>query len=150
MDDSKEILLKVFEDHRAHQRHLEQQRSTISNSLLVAESAILAFSGNIMRTNSHLPFPLPVSLLILSLFGIAITLKLSQRLIEHRNMAKEYLKILEELANLNIISKIENNKQVLMRVKYPFIVMGGTHLYTLWVGLHTLVFITGVVLLIVG
>ncbi|RAY13217.1 hypothetical protein DPM19_22300 [Actinomadura craniellae] len=90
-----EILLRHWEDQRAKARHSEDQRSSLTNMILVISSVGLGFVAQRGLQNSMLAVTLP--LIVIGLYGAIGTAKLAERASYHNAHARALSRRLDGL-----------------------------------------------------
>lgn len=141
VDAEKDILIMMYEQEWGQVRHVENQRSLISNLLLMMAAIIL---GLISLSDIYLP--ITVFLMLTGVFGASFSLKLHERAAFHIERARKYRDRLEELfpnTNLKLLREAADKKHVTLHPALDKI-----RIHKLWVWLHLLVSLIGLLLTI--
>lgn len=142
MADDTDVLLQLCSNEWEQSRHLEDQRATITNIILVIASVILGFVAQ--RGAGYELLPLTILLGLLGIYGAVVTEKLYERYTFHSERARGYLRRIDELQpNAQVLAlrsqaDAKHNAEA-RRLK-------GIPLHALWTFLHIAISITGVVL----
>lgn len=138
MTESNEFLLRTLEENWRHARQAEDKRAAIATvNLLIASAAqgVIAFTG----WNQRL-LPLTLWLIVIGLYGIVTSLKLYERSQYHILRAREIR------ADLDTQGKVEQRyRQAEEQHQKHYAFMMHVRLNTLWMGLHSLIIIMGIV-----
>lgn len=145
MVDEPEIILQFWQDRRTQARQSENQRATLTNLVLLIESAALGFIAN--RGLEPEMLALTITLILLGVYGAVGVLKLYERHQLHATEAREIAKRLDELnPKLHIRGALRTAKQAHVRA-HP--ILSRLRLHDVWAFLHFAVAIIGLVLTIV-
>jgi len=145
MADSTDILLEYWKDQRTQARNAESQRATLTNIVLLIVVATLGFVGQQGLRETMLP--LTISLIVLGLFGATASAKYYERYKLHIAQAVQFSKLLsdppllpdfEDTLNSVRADHADRNRK-----------MSGIRLNKMWVALHLLVALTGLVLTVI-
>ena len=142
MADDTQVLLAFCQEHWTQARHIENQRATISNLIIVVASIIVAFVSQ--QGLSLQMLPLTILLIILGLFGAFITEKLYELFHFHHDKVRYWQKRINELnpnARLDELEKEANREH-----NNRYSRMRSIRLHYLWVLLHSAVVLVGTVL----
>jgi hypothetical protein len=143
MADSSGILWNFYQEHSAWERHHEEQRASVTNILLVVAAGVLSvitFDGI-----SRADLPLTIFLIMQGLFGALFVAKQYERFARHQRLAGKYRQALDDrfpesqIITLRELADKEQEKEY--RILFDKI-----RLNKLWVGLHLLIALFGVVL----
>jgi len=151
--DTKDTLWKLYQDHYTQVRHYETQRSTVTNLLLTIAAALLAFvTYDKALTRSDIP--LTTLIFIIGLFGAAFSLKYHERSSFHYTRLLQYRDKLDELlSEPGILSRLREDAVKKHTAEFPMLYKGKLHwwkVHRLWVFLHLLVSLFGLVLTILA
>jgi hypothetical protein len=143
MADSTDILWNFYQEHCAWERHHEEQRASVTNILLVVAAGVLSVItfGGISRSD----LPLTIFLIMQGLFGALFVAKQYERFTRHQRLANVYREVLNVRFPENRIILLRDLADKEQKEKYP-ILSDEVRLYQLWVGLHLLIALFGVVL----
>lgn len=143
MSESADTVLAYWTEHRQQMRQSENQRSVLTNYILVI---VAALSGFIVQQDLR-PGTLPLSSLIvvMGLYGAITTAKYHERADYHLAQARALTRVLTDLGAL------PDNKAALDDVRQThygrYRLMGRVRLHALWTGLHIGIALYGVALL---
>lgn len=142
MVDTGETLLHLFEEERRMGRQSEDQRASIASLVIVIASVI---NGVLTQTGFHLKsLPLSILLILLGSYGMIFNAKLYERFRLHDRRADKIRNRLDELfpdAQIRVILMKSDEEQ---DISYP-IISRKIRLYRLWIGLHSLILLQGVI-----
>jgi hypothetical protein len=145
MDNTNEFLLRSMIENWIHARQSEDKRATIANVILVVASAIQGMLVLVGLDKKALP--LTITLIILGIYGALTSAKLYERSQFHILRARKLRDRLDELcpeAQVQLLQKVAEDEH---KTHYP--VLMNVRLNTIWLGLHTVVAILGVVYTII-
>lgn len=94
-----EVWLRMYEEQVRHVRHHETLRSHSTNIIAFLSAAILAFMSS-ESASEHQSNVLSVFLLIVNLYGFAMSSKHYERSCRHRAVSKEYRNIISKHNNV--------------------------------------------------
>ncbi|WP_344649716.1 hypothetical protein [Cryptosporangium japonicum] len=135
------MLIEYWKEHRAQARQSENQRATISNLVLVIATALLVIIAQkgLMKTG----FFLTVPLLILGSFGMLVSAKYYERAEYHIARARVVMDAFVSPGNAAIMQAADrmhkSNYRILRHVR----------VYALWIILHGLIAVTGLILTVI-
>jgi hypothetical protein len=145
MADPTDILLEYWKDQRTQARNAESQRATLTNIVLLIVVATLGFVGQQGLHETMLP--LTISLMALGVFGAMASAKYYERYNLHIAQAVRFSKLLgnppllpdfEDTLNPVRADHADHNRR-----------MSKIRLNKMWVALHLLVALTGLVLTVI-
>jgi hypothetical protein len=145
MDSTNEFLLRSMVENWIHTRQSEDKRATIANVILVVASAIQGMLVLVGLDKKALP--LTITLIVLGVYGALASAKLYERSQFHILRARKLRDRLDELcpeAQVQLLQKVAEDEH---KTHYP--VLMNVRLNTIWLGLHTVVAILGVVYTII-
>lgn len=142
MADPTDVLLEYWKDQRTQARNAESQRATLTNIILLIVAATLGFVGQQGLHKTVLP--LTISLMVLGIFGATASAKYYERYNLHIAQAIRFSKLLGDPPLLPdfedtlkpVRADHANRNRWMSRVR----------LNKMWVALHLLVALTGLVL----
>jgi hypothetical protein len=143
MADSTDILWNFYQEHCAWERHHEEQRASVTNILLVVAAGVLSvitFDG-ISRSD----LPLTIFLIMQGLFGALFVAKQYERFARHQRLVGKYRQALNDRFPESQIIALREQADKEHKEKYR-ILSDEVRLHQLWVGLHLLIALFGVVL----
>ena len=143
MADSTDILWNFYQEHCAWERHHENQRASVTNIFLLVAAGVLSVITFDGITRSDLP--LTIFLILQGMFGALFVSKQYELFAKHQNRAKTYRKALDELYPEKQILTLRKRADDEHEEKYGKL-SDEVRLYKLWVCLHLLVALFGVVL----
>ena len=149
MDDN-ELLWRIYQEHCVWERHHEDQRASATN-ILVAVAAgvigVMVLDGGL--SDAH--FALPLLLLIVGVFGAALSNKQYERFARHQTLANTYRRALDERFPNSSLIALREEGDLAHRARYPPLAdPAKIRLFHLWMAIHVLVAIFGFVLVIVA
>jgi hypothetical protein len=136
-----DILLKELSESYASTRHIEQQRATMSNFLMIIAAALFAYIAD--QKFSLETIPISVFVAVLGLFGVFMSIKYGQRF--HRHYAKVAF-LRERLAEISPESRvleIEKLARDRNKARYPFFGQRISVVH-LWIMIHSVIFFIGI------
>jgi hypothetical protein len=145
MSDATAFLLRAMEENWIHARQAEDKRAVIAHVNITAAmvaTGIMALVG--FKKNA---LPLTFLLVILGIYGIAATAKLYERSQYHIHRARKLRAKLDELYPDAQVEMLQKSAETEHRVRYPRLM--NVHLNTIWLSLHTLIAVLGVVYTII-
>lgn len=139
---SAEAIQLYWKEHREQLRQSENQRSTLTNFLLVIVAALTA----LIVQQRFAPATLPLSILIIlfGFYGCVATAKLHERARYHLLQARALTSTLSEMGVLGPEAPLEEARR-LHAESFPVLVR--VRLHTLWVILHLAIVVYGLALL---
>jgi hypothetical protein len=142
MADSTDILLEYWKDQRTQARNTESQRATLTNIILLIVVATLGFIGQQGLREAMLP--LTISLIVLGLFGAAASAKYYERYRLHIAQAVQFSRLLGDPALLPDYEDTLDGVRAAHAERYRW--TSKIRLNKMWIALHLLVALTGLVL----
>ena len=142
MADTTDALMGMIEENWNQIRHSEDQRATITNLIIVVVSVIQGVLTQTGFTKNVLP--LTLLLIILGLYGIVVSAKLYERTQMLVNRARKYRHRLNELlpdAQLELLKKMADEEHF---KRFP-VMSQKIRLSRLWLALHAIIVVLGVV-----
>lgn len=142
MTSDTEVLFKVCQENWTQSRHIEDQRATVTNLVIIITSVILGFitqKGVVLEM-----LPLTILLIVLGLYGAIASQKLYERFRFHSDRARCCQEKIAELnpgAQVNELYKKARNEH---KQKYPR--LSKLRMHHLWVILHLAITVAGIVL----
>lgn len=137
-----DVLLAYWQEQRTHARHTEDQRATLTNLILIISAATLGFLSQWGWTLRSLSITVP--LIFLGLYGAVASEKLYERNLHHHRQAGAFSRLLSETTGA------PDHDEALQDVRRDFAaehpVMHRLRLYMLWITLHVMIALLGVVL----
>jgi hypothetical protein len=144
MRNEAEILLKLIDGQLALIRHYEEQRSTVTNFILVAASLAIGFLTQ--KGISLTSIPVTILLIVLGIYGAVTVTKLYERTQFSSAFIKHYTNLVNELYPDAGIAAVREKVRAEHRIKFP--TLKRLHMYQLWGTLHIVIALTGVFLTI--
>lgn len=139
MADATDVLLKFVEQQWIEAKQAEDQRSTMTNIILVIVAAIIGFIAQ--KGLSQDTLFLSVLLMILGFYGAITSAKLYER---HQFHVKRLTFWRKRIDELNPDSKLESLKEEANIKHYErFLIIKKIKLYYLWMMLHLLIAFSG-------
>jgi hypothetical protein len=117
MANDTDVLLKLCEEHWTEMRHIEDQRATITNIVIIITSAVV---GSIApQTPSWALLSLPMLLIILGIYAAVTTAKLYERHQFAQTRLDYWYKRIDELNPNAEFLQLRNKADVSHKSKYP-------------------------------
>jgi hypothetical protein len=145
MADPTDILLEYWKDQRTQARNAESQRATLTNIVLLIVIATLGFVGQQGLREAMLP--LTISLVVLGLFGATASAKYYERYTVHIDQAIQFSKLLGDPPLLPDFEDTLNPVRADHADRNRW--MSKIRLNKIWIALHLLVALTGLVLTVI-
>jgi hypothetical protein len=143
--DTEEILWKLYQDHMAHARHLEVLRASTATVLLAVTAGVLGLLGTSHAWPlTYEQLPLSVFLVLIGFFGSLFAAKYHERISFHINRGDEYRDRLDGQFPAARIKRSDELADLKTRTRHSFLY--NRRLWHLWVSLHLLVALLGMVL----
>ncbi len=142
---TKDILMSMYQESMTASRHYETQRATITSSVFTIEAIVIGlitYDKNVIQSDG----PLAIFLLILSLYGLILSLKHSERFSLHWRRSSVLRLKIDELYTKGLVESIIENADSVTHKRFPYLRNLDYHL--LWISLHCLVALIGVYLII--
>ncbi|NOT04423.1 MAG: hypothetical protein HOP27_07465 [Anaerolineales bacterium] len=141
MSDDTDILLSFYNQARSEMRHIEEQRATTTNMLLVIMSAIVGF---ITQQNLSVNL-IPVFLLMIALgiYGDLLIMKLYERHQLAQNRSESWAKQINKLHPKSNLLKIRDDADEKHSAKFAWL-HKKLHVHSLWIILYTTFIIGGI------
>lgn len=143
MADQTDVLLNIYQEHCAWERHHEEQRATVTNLLIAVAAGVISvitFDGKLSTAD----FPLALFLVMQGIFGALFTAKHYERFAMHQKRADLYRKTLDSLypeTNIIFIRKSADEEHAL---EYPW--FHRLPLNKFWISLHLIIAVFGCIL----
>jgi hypothetical protein len=141
-----EVLLRLFEDNRAYQRHHETQRLNFSNLLIVISAAIVGAVAHLQF--AAVTIPLSLLLVILARFGFVASEKFYERTRYHRSRTEAIVAQIDRVVPGAGIHRLYAEARE--RHDRTYAEMSGTRLYEIWRWFFRIIGVTGGVLFLFG
>lgn len=150
-EDLKDVLLKLIEIHYLHIGQYQNQRSVISNILVISCAAILAFIA-FDKAIDNLDYPLIGVLMFQGIFGMVISWKYYERTEMLHKMYEAYRdKLSENLLELGTLKNLEETAINKHEGKYWFSkyqIWEWLRVSSLWILFHFIIFGVGFLLFV--
>ena len=140
MADGTDVLLQFCREHWEEMRHIENQRATITNLIIVITSVIVGFAVQQKPTIELLP--VTILLIILGLYGAFITGKLYERHQFAQNRLNYWYARIDELHPDAQFLQLRDIADAEHKSKYPRLV--NFRLHRLWIALHIAIALLGI------
>ena len=146
MSETTDILINASDREFAQAKQSEDQRANITGLLVVVASAI---QGGLTQTGLNKnALPLTIMLIILGLFGMLASMKLYERARRHTRLGfliRDKLEELHPATQLSALLEITRKEQ-----QEEFPILRSIRLYMIWMALHSLVAILGVIYTVIA
>ena len=146
MNDEVEILLRYCEEQWHHIRHLEDQRATFTNFVLVVTAGVIGFI--VQQGLGKASLPLTTLLVIVGIYGAIASYKFYERYRLHQIREQHWLTRIHEL-NPNA-KLLELDKVAIDKHNREFPRMSKLHVHTIWISFNVLIALLGIVMTIVA
>jgi hypothetical protein len=141
-----EIVLRLIEENWTESRHLEEQRSSLTNLIVVIAAGV---SGVLTQTGLTLNIlPLSLLLVILGAYGIIASSKLHERLDLHICRARYLRQHLDQMCPGIDILRLKQLADSDNQRHHPWVSNLGVN--TVWISLHILIACLGAVYTLVS
>lgn len=114
LNEQKTVLLGIYQENRSHVRHLESQRATASNIIIVTTVSLAGVMG--INNLTCADWPLTVALIILGIYGTMFTAIHYECIRSYRLRAGECCKALEVLLSKREKSSEEQTQEMLKKI----------------------------------
>lgn len=143
----KDILWEMYKENVTHGRHLETLRANVTSSFIAIYAAIL---GIIPFDKEITAFDLPLTLLLIVVgsFGSIFVYKHYEKFNHHMRRAQNYRDAVDEFFENSPIKTLKERADKKHRSEYPR--MHKFKLNFLWIFLHLIAVLIGIVLTIVA
>jgi hypothetical protein len=135
-----EVLLRCYEEQGEQIRHLENQRATFTNIVIVVSVGIVGF---VMQQGlGFTSTPLAVMLIILGVYSSIAVQKFYERYSLHRKHAEKWLNQINQLIPSAHLNKLHKEAKEEHEGKYR--VLSKIHVRTVWNTFNVLVVLVGI------
>lgn len=142
MSDTTQILIQMMEQQLSQAKQSEDQRSSITNFIILIAAAIQGVLTQTGFTSKSLP--LTITLIVVGIFGVIATAKLYERFRYHYEVMRQIRKKLEELhPDTTIRACLDAAWQV--HTKKHTVLPSRIRLHIVWSTLHVLIATLGVI-----
>jgi hypothetical protein len=140
-----DVLLMQYQDNTEHRRDHEQERSTANNVLVAAAAALIGaiVNGQVKRDQTGWA----VAVVVIGLYGLFMTLKLTERADFHLARSQAIRKRLTEIVPTREAQHYMKEAEEKHRKQYPL--LHNLRLWKLWTGLSVAIVLSGIVLSVV-
>lgn len=145
--DKADLYLKLFQEYALEARHHEQQRITVAGFFSALAAGVLTIVG-IDKTLNVADIPASLFLIIVGVFGCIFSAKQYERYFVSMERAREYRTVLEDNiqgSNILGLKKIADK-----RANERFPRLHNWKFGLLWVALHSLIVLFGILLLVLS
>lgn len=142
MAEGTDVLLKFCEEYWDEMRHTENQRSTMTNIVIVISFAVIGFISQ--KGISQDILPLGILLALLGLYGTIMTAKLYERHQFGQTRLNHWYIRIDELHPDAQFLALRDAADAEHRTRYPK--MAKVHLHHLWYFLHISITLLGIVI----
>jgi uncharacterized lipoprotein YajG len=142
MDADTEVLIKYCEGAWEEMRHIEEQRATMTNMIILISSAIIGYAAQQQLTLALIP--VSALMIFLGMYGIVFTSKLHERHQFAQSSVAQWTNQIDKLhpkSRLNKLGKIADDGHY---IRFPR--MSKLKLNRLWITLHATIIVFGLVL----
>ena len=140
MNDSAEVLWRMYNENCTHGRHHENLRAGVTNLIITLTGAVLAIISLDKQLNNS-DIGLTIFLIVLGVFGALFSAKHYERFRAHMARAHECRDALEEQVPE---SKLAERRSTADRKEWPRI--SAIRGFWLWIAVHIVVAILGLIL----
>jgi hypothetical protein len=137
-----EVLLRYYEEQEEMIRHLENQRATFMNMMIVVSVGVIGFV--VQQRLSHSSIPLTIMLIVIGIYDWIAVEKFYERYHLHRIHTEKWLTQINHLvphAQLN-----NSHKEAVEQHNARYRVLSKLHTHTVWNIFNILIIIAGVLL----
>lgn len=146
MDDKRQILWGMYQEHCTQGRHHESQRSTVTSILLSVSAGGLALVSLDKQVTTG-DIPIGLLLIGIGIFGAVFSAKLYERFRMHMKRARQYRDALEATIPDSDLKKLKRKADARHREDET---LSNLPLNRLWICINLLVAILGVVVLVLA
>ena len=148
-DKSVEVLMALISEYWGEIHHIEDQRSALTNILLVIEAAAIALV--VESKYSRMSLPLPILLTLVGVLGILATRKYHERFCYAQERLTQWYRAIDNLCpEASIMDNLrkanerhEGDGRLLLLKRYH---LSRVPLHWLWIWIHVIFVVTGIVL----
>jgi hypothetical protein len=145
MADDTDVLLKFCEQQWMEAKQAEDQRAVITNIILLVTSALLGLiTQNGLSSNM---LPLTILIFLLGLYGVVTSQKLYERHQFHIQRLQSWRKRIDELHPNAQLNKLREEAVAKHKTIYPKLY--GLRLHLLWLVMHSVISLIGVILTLI-
>ncbi|MBV8694711.1 MAG: hypothetical protein JO125_05740 [Chloroflexi bacterium] len=141
MNETYEFLMGCMQENWLHARLCEEKRATTANLVIVLATAVQAML--LLTGINRKALALTMLLMVLGLYGLLASAKLYERSQFHIRRARRLRARLDELLPDAQVQPLQSIAEEEHTAHYP--VLSQVRLNTIWLGMHLLVVILGVV-----
>lgn len=145
MESSLEILVRNYEQQLEHIRHLEDQRATFTNFVLVTSAVIAGFI--VQEGLSLNSIPLSILLSIFGVFGTLASEKYYERYQLHNSLANNYYGKIDAMCKDVDLKELKKEAIDKHNKSHHF---SKLHVHTIWRSLNILIGLLGIALTVVA
>jgi hypothetical protein len=146
MSETTDILMNAADREFGQAKQSEDQRANITGLIVVVASAI---QGGLTQTGlDKKALPLTIMLIVLGIFGMLASIKLYERFRRHVRLGFLIRKKLEELhpdTQLSALLEVARKEQ-----QEEFPVLRSVRLYIIWMTLHCIIMLLGIIYTIIS
>ncbi len=139
---SADAIQLYWKEHREQLRQSENQRSTLTNFLLVIVAALTALI--VQQKFAPMTLPLSILIIVLGTYGCVATSKLHERARYHLLQARALTSSLSEMGLLGSEASLSEARRI-HSTNFPILVR--VRLHILWLILHSIIVVYGLSLL---
>ena len=141
-----DVLLRYCEEQWNHIRHLENQRATFTNLVLVIAVGVIGFITQ--KGISIAILPLTIALMVLGLYGAFASYKFYERYKLHKALEDVWLDEVDRLLPKAKLKKL--GQQAGEQHKQRFRITSRVHVHTVWITFNILIALAGTLLTLFG
>jgi len=137
--DNINIIMEFYKEQLAFCRHVEGQRSTMTNIILVVTAILLGFTFNdgvIIKSN----WPFPALIILIGIFSYLFSMKHYERFKLHDKLSDRYREIIEKMVSEADVNREEINAEL----SKEFGVIHNQRLNAYWKGIPVAVTVLGI------
>ena len=140
------LLLRYCEEQWRHIRHLEDQRATFTNLVLVISVGVIGFI--VQQGISIAVLPLTIALIVLGVYGAFASYKFYERYKLHKMHEDLWLDEVDRLLPKAKLKKLA--QEAVEKHKQRFRIMWKIHVHTVWMAFNILIALAGVLLTLIS
>ena len=137
-----DVLLRYCEEQWNHIRHLEDQRATFTNLVLVISVGVIGFI--IQQGIGIAVVPLTIALIILGIYGAFASYKFYERYKLHKTHEELWLEEVDRLLPKAKLKKLA--QEAVEKHKKRFRITWKVHVHIVWITFNILIALAGVLL----
>lgn len=145
---SRDVFLKMYQEHCTQGRHHETQRSTVISAVMAVSAAVIGIITFDMTVAAPADLPLALFLVVLGVFGAGFSMKHYERFNLHMERARRHRDELDALLQGQPLRRMKEEADMAHRQDFPRMYKWRLHYW--WLTLNLFVALVGVALLVIA